>query len=83
MSTKIKSQSARAVVMHLRSRKIPFEFRKSTNHYRLDFVYRGYRRSITMSKSPSDSMAHKQALREIKRKLEELDELADNDTAPR
>lgn len=78
---KIKSQSAKAVVKHLRSRKIPFKFRKSTNHYRLDFVYRGHRRSITMSKSPSDGHAHRQALREIKRKLKALDELVDGNEA--
>lgn len=81
MSTRPKSSSARAVVRHLKSRKIPYKFRKSTGHYRLDFVYRGHRRSITMSKSPSDGHAHKQALREIKRKLQALDELVDGDNA--
>lgn len=34
-----------------------------------------------MSKSPSDGHAHKQALREIKRKLQALDELVDGDNA--
>jgi hypothetical protein len=81
LSQKIKSENAKAVVAYLKSRGIKHWFRKKTRHYRLYFEYKGHVRSLTMSRSPSDRMAHKAALKEIKAKLEDLDNLTDRDSA--